>query len=506
MSGLLARYGSTIIGVLSGLDRMVFRGTLRQLSHVAGMDSFLGYRHVLLKNFTTYAAAITGRIRDRTEEIARAAQRPIEYVASSAESKEHIALGILQRSPVDEGLICVLNCVEPCRSYAIVSNRQSKQIELALTLRKCLHHYFYLIDRSFGLMHVRIQTWFPFMVQVCLNGREWLCRQLDTAGQHYERRDNTLAWVDDFDRAQQLFNKQMEVNWPRQLDRLLKFTHPLHHQLFPEPNLHYYWSVYEMEWASDLVFDSPGALAAIYPGLSRYAILNLGSRDIMRFLGHKLHGRFSKEVVSDYKTRPEGVRVKHRVGSNSVKMYDKQGVVLRIETTINKPRDLTAFRRPEGKPDGELRWRPVRKGVADIHRVAQISQRANDRYGEALAALADRTPVHELVDRVCRRATLGAQRIRALQPWSQPDLELLRCITHGEFVISGFRNRDLRTLLPHLNSAQVSRLLRILRAHGIIKKVANSSRYHVTKNGRRISAAVIAAHTANLSDLLALAA
>jgi hypothetical protein len=516
MKSFVARYQDRILGALSGLDRMVFRGTLRQLSHAAGLDSFLGHRRILRKDFMAHSEALTNQIRDTTNQIAASSGRPLRYVHSSATSKEKLVRNILAEQPVAQGLICILSCVEPCMSYQVTRNPERKHIELTRTMRKCLHYYHYFIDPVFGFMHVRLQTWYPFMVQVYLNGREWLCRQLDAEQLKYERRENTLASVQNFERAQQLLTEHLKVHWPQQLERVLKLAHPLHHQLFPEPNLRYYWSVLEMEWATDLAFNSPRSLVEIYPALTQHAISHFGAADVMRFLGKRLVGNFQGEVVSDYRYRPEGLRVKHRVNSNSIKIYDKQGSVLRVETTINQPRDFKVFRRPEGKPHAAKHWLTLRKGVADIERLAQITQSSNERYYEALACVAERTALHKLVDRVCQPTRFNGRRVRALNPWSLPDAEILRAINRGEFTLNGFRNADIAgQLFAHLPesalerrrvTANVSRRLRILRAHRIIKKIPKSHRYQLTKSGRRIVTALLAARQANIDDLLKAAA
>ena len=511
MNAFVARHAERIIGALSGFDRLVFRGTVRQLAHGAGVDSFLGYRRIRLKDVSAYAQRLTHQIREKTEQIAAAHERPVLYLESSQISKEDTARAILQQQPVTEGLICSLSCVEPCRSVQVGPEPDSKRLEVHPRLRTCLHYYHDYLHRRFGCMHVRLQTWFPFTVQVGLNGREWRCRRLDAGTVPYERRDNTLAWGADFARAQGWLGEQVKTNWPRALRQLRRGGHPLHGTFFPEPNMQYYWSVFEMEWASDLAFDRPAALAALYRPLTHQAITHFGAGDVMRFLGRKINGHFKGEVISDFKNRPEGIRVKHGGNRNSVKVYDKQASVLRVETTINQPRDLKAFRRPEGNPKGKRRWRPVRKGVADIGRLAQIAQATNDRYYAALASLQDRTPLHKVVDKICRRTSLKGRRVRALQPWSEPDASLLRAVNRGEFVLSGFRNRDIRAQLypsaatPEQRkraAAKVGRLLRILRAHRIIKKVATSNRYQVTKRGRLILTAILAARDANITDLV----
>ena len=109
------------------------------------------------------------------------------------------------------------------------------------------------------------------------------------------------------------------------------------------------------------MFKSPSALAEIYPALVQHGMSTFSSGDVMRFLGRKVHNSFQGEIVSDFKDRPEGVRIKHRAGKNSVKLYDKQGNVLRAETTINDPQDFKVFRPKEGEPDGPSEWRPLRR-------------------------------------------------------------------------------------------------------------------------------------------------
>lgn len=136
----------------------------------------------------------------------------------------------------------------------------------------------------------------------------------------------------------------------------------------------YYWSVHQSEWATDILFASPQALSEIYPQLVRAGIATFSSPDVMRFLGKRLHGNYAGELISDYKSRPEGMRVKHRAGANSVKMYDKGGRILRVETTLNDPKPFKVFRPLEGNPRGACAWRPMRKGIGDLPRRARISQ------------------------------------------------------------------------------------------------------------------------------------
>ena len=501
MECFIQKHQEKVIGVLSGFDRLVLRGTLRSLAVTAGMMDFLSRMGVLLKNFGGFVETKTRELRDASTQAARRLGRPIRYLQSSTIRKETVAREIAEADGITDGLICVLSCVEPCMSYEIHRNREEKKLVLEPRHRKCLHLYHYWIDRAFGFMSARIQTWFPFTIQVCINGREWLARQMDRRGMRYERRENCFACLEDVPAAQRLMDKLLRVSWPAVLGAAARRLNPAHKKMLAPYRVDYYWSVYQSEWATDVMFGSPKALSEIYPALVRGAISAFSSRDVMRFLGKTLSANFQGEVVSDYRQRLEGIRLKHHVKENSVKVYDKQGSVLRVETTINTPYDFKVFRPKEGDPHGPCAWRRMRKGIADLQRRAKVSQLSNERYLEALACLSTDRPLRQLVERLCRPARWKGRRVRALRPWGKEDHTLLETINRGEFVVNGFRNRDL---VPHLfpkahsspdekrrASARVTRRIRLLRAHKIIRKVPRTHRYVVTTKGREITTAIL---------------
>jgi hypothetical protein len=391
--------------------------------------------------------------------------------------------------------------------------------------RKCLFLYRYEIHPVLGFIHARIQSWFPFSVQIWLNGREWLARRMDRVGLGYQRRDNCFVWLESPEQAQKLMDQQLRVSWTQLLDEILDRLNPARHTMFGKLNdshLPYYWSVAQSEWATDILFRSPDALASLYPRLVRHVITSFGSPDVMRFLGQKLtskgriNSNFRGEVVTNLKHRPEGICVKHRINRNGIKVYDKQGSVLRIETTIQQPYDFKVFRPKEGDPAGKRAWRPLRHGIADLHRRCQISQAANRRYATALSAASDATSLAELMHRICQPTTLSGRRVRALRPWAPDDLALLSAVTSGEFLVNGFRSRDLVAILhrkptndpktQRCRTAQICRLLRILRAHGLLKKVTTTHRYLVTPLGHRAITAIIAAGHASVENLSKIAA
>jgi hypothetical protein len=263
-------------------------------------------------------------------------------------------------------------------------------------------------------------------------------------------------------------------------------------------------------------------LEAIYPRLVRQALTQYDSAAVMRFLGKKSQEvpvRFAGEVSSDCSGRVEGVRVKHQVNGNSVKMYDK-GSVLRIETTINEPKGFKVYRTAETDPHGEKDWRVLRRGIADLERRATVSQGCNERYAEALASVQATTTVQEVSEPLCQRVVApgGGKRryLRGLNPLSAADGKLLGVVARGEFMINGLRNKDLVGLLysdeatdekqRRQRSSRVTRQIRLLRAHGLLHKVPRSHRYQVSPKGRTALTTLLAARAADAETLTAQAA
>ncbi|HEY4645677.1 MAG TPA: hypothetical protein VIH25_05300 [Steroidobacteraceae bacterium] len=514
MEKFLSRYLPFVTGVLSGFDRLVFRGSLLPLMRDHGMYTFLQRATVRLLDFKNFVLSTSERVKDRSLAEARERGRPIKYLESSSVSKEDEARRLLAQNPVEHGLVCILTAVEPCRSFEYHRSPDPKERGLKLRAKKCLHLYKYYLHPRFGFMNARIQTWFPFNVQICLNGREWLARQLEREGvTDFRRQDNCFTWLGDPGRAQRLMDEQLTIDWPRILNVVARRLNPLHAAIFRCWPMDYYWSAYQTEWATDFIFKDPRALAAIYPKLVRHAMHHFKSPDVMRFLARKAPGNFTGEIVTSFKDRAEGVRVKHWVRGNSVKMYDKAGNVLRTETTIARTTDFKVLRPPHDNPQGKLEWRPLRKGVADLHRRAQLSQRSNDAYLDALAAVDDTTPCSQLFDPVSRPVVDQGQRVRAMRMGNCDDIALLEAVSRGEFATAGFRNRDIRRLLhPAASNAQpreirrlaakTSRRLRLLRAHGVIRKIPKTHRYRLTSRGQLLTAALFATRGANIKQLL----
>ena len=436
------------------------------------------------------------------------------YLASSQASKEEEARRIQERDGIKSGLIAVMSCVEPCRTWRMRGNRESKRLELRLEWGKCKHLYFYWMHEELGFLHLRLQTWSPYLIQVCINGREWLGRQMEREGMKYRKEDNCFPWISDVERAQQLMDEQQAMDWPTVLGELVKRCHPMHEEIRRPIEADYYWTAAESEYATDVMFRDRGALERIYPRLVHHAVMHMGAEQVMRYMGRAGRVGINDAVVTDRRRRSEGMRVKHWLNKNSLKMYDK-GSVLRDEATINEPKDFRVWRRAENKPQSKHQWRVLRRSVADFGRRAEVSRKATDRHLMALAAVEIDSPLAQEAAEVCRAVGGKRQRHRALNPMGQADAELMAAVNRGEYVINGFRNRDVRGRLYGATTDKgkevqqmraVGRKLRLLRGHGLIAKVPKTHRYMVTKKGRRIITALLAARQASTEKLTALAA
>jgi len=275
----------------------------------------------------------------------------------------------------------------------------------------------------------------------------------------------------------------------------------------------YYWSIREGEYSTDVLFKNSESVKEIYPALLDHAIHHFDTKEVLRFLQRRFNIKSTGEVKSDLTVRVEGVRIKHWVDENSIKMYDKHGCVLRIETTINNPRRWNIRREVTRKGKRVMAWTPMRKGVADIRRRVELSRAANERYLDALSVVGEKLPACNLLDPVSKGIVRDGRSYRPLRPISPDDSRIFRAMSQGEFLLHPFRNKDLRPvlfprsqedpLLLRYSSARISRMLRLLRAHGLIAKISRTHSYRVTAKGQAVMAAANRIRESNVLDFAA---
>jgi hypothetical protein len=515
MSAFEDIHSAAVVGTLAMFDRLIFRGHLTRLFPPGALRVMLWSQGVPLTGFGTWANKASTALCENAEKMAADAGRPCIYLEQittrdGGQSKEDLARRIAQQDGIDSGLVCVFRALEACMSFKLRRNHDTHQLELVRAKRACVHLYFYFVDPEFGFMHVKLQTWLPFQIQIYVNGREWLARQLDGAGVSYLRHDNALLRIDNLQAAYDACERFAHRAWPRVLDAFARAVNP-HLSLVRQAGFgSYYWVVDQAEIATDVMFNHRASLAAIMPDLVHHASLNMSSADTLRFLGRKLHPSLKAEVVTDTKGRPEGWRVKHRLARNWIKVYDKVSV-LRVETTINNPREFRILRVfTDDKGRRERRWTEMNKGVANFWRYYQVGLAANRRYLEALAAAPLKGKGVAALDALCRPRTVHGRHHARFDPLRPADRALFQAVLAGAHTIVGFRNTDITnrlyprppadTVEAHRRCARVSRLIAKLRAHGLVAKVPRQRLYRVTPHGQRTLTAALALHDHRFPD------
>jgi hypothetical protein len=511
-------YKDKIMGSIRGLDRVRFRGTLRLLANSTGLKKFMSYTGVLLKDFGGWAEGLTAKIRQSCRAQADALGIETHYLRRSSIDKEAFVCEFAASRRIKEGSLCMLSAVEPCMAPMVKGNKRQKTLELVMAQRKCVFVYHYFDDPVLGFGHVRIQSWLPFNIFICLNGRHWLEKQLQKAGIGYVKDGNCFPWIEDIEAAQNLFNQQLETRWSNLLMRLSLKSCPALAEVIRPLRPEYYWSAEDTEWATDILFKSVASLDELYPSLLHHAMHVCDAPSVMRYLGRRqLRGVYPDEILSDYRQRYEGIRVKHWKNRNSVKMYNKSGSILRIETTISHTRDFKVFRHPDDDTDRPASWQKMRKGVGDLHRRCQVSDQCNARYAEMLASAQVEEKLQDVVAPACQRIKKNGKTYRGLNPWHAQDYNLLTFLARGENALGGFRNKDLRQwLYPESDkcpkqeqkkySGRITRRLKLLRVHGLIKKVAKENRYRLTAKGRKFACALTTASAIDIKGLTKIAA
>ena len=496
MCKILDQYSDKIKGTFSFFDRMIINGYLPPLANEHFRAGALFNLGVLYKDYKSYFMSVTESIKNQIENSAEELGRPVEYISSSKERKEDIAKRILLNSPVGEGLICALKTLESCKTAKVYGSDDGKLV-VKSCYTKCLHYYLYYLDKVYGFMFVKIQTWFPFNIQVYINGRELMKSVLSNNGISYQCYDNSFTDISDVAKAQELANQFDSKKLSKHLDVFAKSINPFLDAVQKTFGQGYYWCVNQCEFATDVMFQERSFLEDIYPSLVGHAFYDFTCTDVFTFMGRKPDPRFQGEAVSDYKSRPVGCRVKFKLKSNSIKMYDKCSV-LRIETTINDPREFKVYATVHHNDGTESKgWKPMGKSISNLYRYAEVAKACNKRF---LDAMTDIVPVKSTLDeigKVCSRKKVDGKTVTGFNVWSPDVVRIMETICDGRYFINGFRNRDIgRVIFPEIKdsrklSSKVSRTLKKLRQHGLIKKVSRSRRYHVTSKGHRVMGALI---------------
>ena len=483
---LTERYDDRIAGVLSCYDRVVITGTVPVICYAEGMTRFLHANGIRIFDYPQFAQTLRDRVRDRAAALALEAGLTIEHIAKSHIRKEEVVARVLAQRGEHPGLVHIISAMEACDSYRPWHDKASGKTFVRPGSGKCLHYYFYFIDAALGLIYLRVPTWAPLRLQFYCNGHSWLARQLTAAGIGYSMADNAFVRVDDWPRAQQL----ADALSPDQLHRILDHYAALCCPVCEVFGQSYHWSLMQVEYATDLVFRSTTTLGPLYDQLVRQSVLSVKAEQVASFLGRQITPQLAQEIGSQFSTRIEGTCIKHRFGKSSVKMYDKCGIVLRIETTTNDVSFFKHHRKVEhrdGPPTRELA--PVKKSIYSLIDLREILLGCNRRYLAHLSALDDFSAGVRALERLTKPRKIDSRTVKGINFFEPGDSALLHALQNPRVNIAGARRADLLSSLEMFSPNRLSRQLRRLLDVGVIKRVTGTYRYYLTKAGRAATAA-----------------
>ncbi len=486
MTLLTDRYASQIAGVVSCYDRIVITGTLPGVCYAEGMAAYLRSHGIRLFDYARFAEPLREEIRQNTQRLAREQGLEIEFIRSAhAFRKEERIRGILDQRGEQPGLVHIFAAMEPCTAFTPWHDKVTGKTMLRYKDGKCLHYYVYLIDAEFGLCYLRVPTWAPFRLQFYCNGHNWLTGQLHQAGIAVEPLDNTFRLLGDSAQAQAFADAFPITQLHHTLDALAARYCPVLTHFGSAVT--YHWSLMQVEYATDLIFHRQEDLRPLYDTLVRTAIHAVKPTNVATFLGRKLTGNYTDDLGNDFHTRIEGTRLKHHRGPVSIKLYDKQALVLRIETTVNDVSFFRHHRRVEHR-DGttDTKLAPMQKTIYSLAPLREILGAANRRYLAFLSDLADPSTGVQQVERLAEPTRQDDRSYRGFNLCSADDLALFTALARGEWQISGFRNSSLRRVLPHYSGPQLSRVLKRLHLHGLIKKIGRTYKYYLTHAGQQV--------------------
>lgn len=485
---LSERYAKVITGELRCWDRMVFTGTWTDVCHAGAVESRLRAEGIRCFDLKQWAEPLTDALKKHASELAAQHAVRIEYIGKKRFRKEDRVAEVLKAGGNKTGLIHIFSALESCTTFKPWHDKTTGKTGLKAAPGQCLHYYFYFNDPQIGLCHLRVQSWAPFRLQACLNGHSWLSRWMDKEDLAHRMEDNAFVEISDWTRARQMAEALDPTRLHTALERLRRMVVP-----FAKGHSHFrcgvYWSVMQIELSHDIIFKDAASLAPVYDEISRQAMLAVKAPEVARFLG-KPQPRSTSDTPlgSDYHTRIEGTRIKHFLGPASLKMYDKRGRIPRIECTCN---DITFFshHRLVEKRGGtsERKTAPLKKSLYSLPDLRGLMEAACRRYLDFVSLLEDSSAGRGELDKITRTSRdKNGRGFGGFNLFREADVEAIIAVLRGEHLVSGLTRRGLKKLLPDWSGARLSRLLKKLRLHGLLKKIGRTYKYYTTKLGQRL--------------------
>jgi len=472
-----------ISGVLYCYDRVLINATADTFGYPDGMTIFFNQHKYRIFDFAKVFTPVTEKIKENAKALAVGNGLEIEYIRNTKAFRKEDRIASLVEGREEEGLVHVFSALEVNKTYKPWHNKETGKTYFIGDSTKCLTYYFYFIDREFGLCFMRVPTIAPYKVDFYFNGHNWLETKLKKKGMAYQKDDNAFTYIADYEEAQKLSDRLRVEDLHKALDILIKRYCPMP----AEWELSFNYTINQVEYACDILFKSEAALKPLYDNIIKTAMHTVTPDNIANFLGKRFSVLFEGEAGSRLGRRILGTRIKHQMGEISVKIYDKFGKILRIEITSNDVSQLKVFRDVQ-KRDGSIvqEIAPVKKSIYSLFALIGIFKNACNRYIEFISSFDDPTDGLKKLGRATDTVTENDHNYKGFNFFNKEDERILLAVADGKFTLKGITNKALRGLLPGKKPWQVSRILKRLRLHGLIKKVGKTYKYYLTSLGKQV--------------------
>ncbi len=484
-----------IYGTLSTFDRVIIHGYLISFQNPRLMLYYLIQKKVKLVDFSKFAEQQTNTLCTHIENLIKKEGIELEFLKTSKVNKSEIAQKRLIEKNYKSGLIAAFSSLEICNIMTVVPNRNTKRLEINFKETKCKHYYLYYNHEELGFMFFKIQTTFPYNIGIYFNGREYLAKILEKEKIPFEMYNNSFSYIEDFEKAQQLANEIPKKKISDIFDKLVNEINPLFQDFHDILSHDYYWCIDQCEYAMDITFKKQSDLKSFYKKLVENTYFSFSSEDIYSFFGKnfkRVHLLTQGDITSDLRNRDQEFRIKFKLNSNQIKMYDK-GNNLRIEVTINNPRDFKILKENENK---EKNWIPMQKSIANLYRYAEINEAIIARFINALPEIDTNVLPLKDLEVVSMPKVVNGKTYPPFNVFNEETLKLFQIISNGKYLIHGFNNKMIREEFfedsdSEVNIEKMTRLLLKLKAHKLIKKVPRKNQYYLTNQGRKIISSVL---------------
>jgi hypothetical protein len=465
---------------LEAIDRMYLNAYVPSLQTGGGFVWFVKTQLGARVPSTMMVAPMTARF---VAAIDRFVEREgIDLVTfEKGQRKDDIAQQYLAAFKGDEGVLFIGKAQEKASVFRTDKRRDAAGKTYPWIIRSTAmpnHYYVYILDRDFGPLFIKFCSYFPYAAKLCLNGHEWLKRQLTHRGIPFEPLDNGIRSTDQAGRVQRIADTldaaKIEAVFRKWLRRLPHPFAPAHRAA----GYRYQLSILQAEFALTQVLDRPLTGRCFFEEVIREN-LDIGRPDQMQLIFNR---RVTRRTPGGFRTRvlTEGVvpslHVQYK--RSKVKQYHKEGQALRTETTINDTYDFA-----------------IGRALGNLPALREIGFAANRRLLRVESLSHDCLIGEDCLDTVTSPVRVHDQRAAGLRFGDRRVHALMHALCLFALAPTGFRHREFRDHVAQLQArapetypaGSMTYDLRRLRLHGLIERVPRSHRYRITATGAQVA-------------------